>query len=392
MLRDQMVFVGVGQFGNYLCRELEKFGQNVFYINSAREDLERVGVLGLQNTYLIKGSKGCMKDRNLAKEYANDSMVSIINQINGEHSNETIFNFCFSLGGGSGSGLSPELIDVMSQLYPNKTINAIVVEPHEIDITIDSNASLCLKELEELQKDGRLNNIHILSNKNFTDNIAKVNSIFASTIERLCEITEETKEMENDNFVLKASESDSGEFAELFNDKGNIVMLEFEHDNNPDSFAKEFSEALNDSVYAPWIKDCNNLGFYTTQETQNQDVIALITDEFGIPLKTHTGIIESGSFIIATGMSWNKNIQTSLGKQALELEKRRNEQIAKQKEELEKEGVEDIDLDALESRLNKASNNVNRKRTRENTNTRKPQQRMSAQDRIKEIMAQRNKK
>lgn len=388
MLRNQMVFVGVGQFGNYVCREFEKLGHNVFYINSAKEDLERIGALGLQNTYLIKGSKGCMKDRELAKEYAIDSMTTIINQINSEFSNESIVNFCFSIGGGTGSGITPMLIDVMSQLYPYKTINAVIVIPHELDITIDSNASACLKELEQLYNEGKLNNIHKLDNSNFADNIATVNSIFTSTIERYCEITEEIEEVEDNNdLIIKGSESDSGEFSELLNSTGNIVMLEFDNEDNPDSFAKEFSEALNNCIYAPWIKDCKNLGFYTSKANQNQDIISLLTDEFGIPLKTHTGVIKSGSFIIATGMSWNKNIQLNLGKKALELEKKRNEQIEKQKQELEMETIEEVDIDALQSRLSKVTNNVSKKRTREVPNSRS-RQKVSAQDRIKDIMAQ----
>lgn len=390
MVMQNNVFIGVGQFGNYVARELEKLGYKVFYINSAKEDLERIGVLGYENTHLIKGAKGCMKDRELAKEYALDSMKDIINQINGEYANESIYNFIFSTGGGTGSGVTPTLIDVMHDMYGYKTINAIVVTPHEIDITIDSNSAICLTEIEQLQKDGVINSIHVLSNENYTDNIGKINTIFASTLDRYNSITEEVDMIDEDKeIVIKGSEGDTGEFTELLNNKGITVMIELEHEDNTESFSQALADVLNNTIYATWIKDCNNLGFYTTEANQNQDCINLLTSEFGIPLKTHTGVTKEGTFIIATGMSWNKNIQNKLAKQSSELENQRNEQIKKQQEELAKENTEDVDINALKSRLAKNSNNnIQRKNnmaSRDKRTTTKTK--MSASQRLEESLA-----
>lgn len=352
------VFIGVGQFGNYVARELEKLDFKVFYINSAREDLERIGALALENTHLIKGAKGFMKDRDMAKEVALENMKEMINQINSEYSNEPVLNFIFSLGGGTGSGVTPTLMKAMKNYFEYKTINIIVTTPHEEDITIDGNASICLTEIEKLQISGVINSVHKLSNDKFSDNVAKVNSIFASAINRYNKITEEieTVDDEESEIIIKGSEGDTGEFNELFNKEGNTVMIEFEHDDNPDSFSNELSNALNKTIYAPWIKDCKNLGFYTTPSNQNQNSINLLTSEFGIPLKTHTGLTKGGTFIIATGMSWNKNIQNKLAKQSIELENRRNKMIEEQRVELSKEKEEDVDIKALKSRLSKNSN------------------------------------
>lgn len=389
MIMQNNVFIGVGQFGNYVARELEKLGYKVFYINSAKEDLERIGVLGYPNTHLIKGAKGCMKDRELAKEYALDSMRDIINQVNGEYANELIYNFIFSTGGGTGSGVTPTLMDVMHSMYDYKTINAIVVTPHEIDITIDSNSAFCLQEIQELQKNEVINSVHILSNDNFVNNVGKINTIFASTLDRYNSITEEIDMIDEEKeLIVKGSEGDTGEFTELLNHKGITVMVELEHEDDTDSFSEALADALNNTIYAPWIKDCDNLGFYTTEANQNQDCINLLTSEFGIPLKTHTGVTKDGTFIIATGMSWNENIQNRLAKQSTELENQRNVLIEKQKEELAKENNEKIDLDALKLRMSKNStNNIQRKNNtvREKRTTTKT--RISASQRLNDALA-----
>ncbi|NFT08130.1 hypothetical protein FDF26_13860 [Clostridium botulinum] len=395
MIMQDNVFIGVGQFGNYVARELEQLGYKVFYINSAREDLERIGALGLENTHLIKGAKGCMKDRALAKEYALDSIEAIINQINSEYSNETVYNFIFSSGGGTGSGVTPTLMGIMKDYYDYKIINAITTTPHEIDITINGNSAICLSEINELQKSGVINSIHILNNDNFTDNVGKINAIFASTLDKYNSITEEIALMHEDKEnIIKGSEGDSGEFGELFNDKGITVMLELDHEDNSESFVEELTRALNNSIYATWIKDCNNLGFYTTKNMQNQDNISLLTSEFGIPYKTHTGTTQEGTFIIATGMSWNENIQKKLAKQSVELENARTEQIKKQKQELEKESFEDIDLNALKTKLSQnSSTNLQRKNSNASRNNRQTKtNRMSASQRLQESLAKyRNK-
>lgn len=65
MLKDKVVFVGVGQAGGNIAKEFDSLGYKTFFINTSVEDLKVINVPDEQK-YHIPYTSGCAKDRDKA--------------------------------------------------------------------------------------------------------------------------------------------------------------------------------------------------------------------------------------------------------------------------------------------------------------------------------------
>lgn len=103
MLKNDILFVGVGQCGGNITQELEKLNFNSYYVNSSLEDLDTIDT-DISNKYHIPKTKGMAKDRQYALEVlgSNDNLPNITNKIYENFSNCRIVYFVLSLGGGTG--------------------------------------------------------------------------------------------------------------------------------------------------------------------------------------------------------------------------------------------------------------------------------------------------
>lgn len=201
-MRDRNMFIGTGQCGGNIAREFDKLGYQAYYINSNLADLRTLGVSS-DKTFHIPSAEGCNKDVQKAKEYAKLYYDQIIEILNTKYSQFKNKFFCFSLGGGTGGGISPVLIQAIATANPDANVGAIVALPDESDsVKAKENALRCLQSLSSLLDIGTLKNVYLLDNS--AGDILEINADIAERLTRLFNVTKpnirgivDTSEIEN---------------------------------------------------------------------------------------------------------------------------------------------------------------------------------------------------
>lgn len=196
-MRDKIGFVCDGQAAGNIGDLLAANGYTVFAINTAEEDIKTLK--HVKNTFHIPGGKGCNKNRNLAKHLLIDHSDEILNQISDVMVDCDIVYCIFSTGGGSGSGFSPWLIDILindvfvapsednpDEMICTKSVGAI---PILADYATDSpqarnNTLECINELREIEF---LKNIFIIDNSKMKSKMS-INQVFVEDLVRMLEI------------------------------------------------------------------------------------------------------------------------------------------------------------------------------------------------------------
>src|SRR5574344_380349 len=105
MLKDDFCMVGIGQGG---CKEARCFYENqyrCFFINTSYDDLYQLNVKN-DFIYHIPASKGCAEKREKAIEYGKDYYEIMVGKLLDTHPTAKIFLIHYTLGGGTGGGLS----------------------------------------------------------------------------------------------------------------------------------------------------------------------------------------------------------------------------------------------------------------------------------------------
>ena len=330
-LINKIANIGVGQCGGNFVSSLEKLGHQAYYINTSLEDLESINT-NPSNTYHIKGTKGMAKDIELALEtICKDGLAdTICFGIYNEFANSTIFNFYFSLQGGTGAPIGGILASTMSEMFPDKIVNVICVKgKNNEDIGLQANSIKSLERLLAMYDDGLINNIQILDN-NSRDDKMQVNNDFASTMDRIIKF----------DSISSEGNLDQEELERLLTTRGIVTILEFEADD----FANGLSEACDKSIYSEWLKDSQLQGLILNKRQDNDINRELIREIFGLPTYTHsTNWAEANNIIISVGAKFNKAIISNIKKnlnEMIEKKKRLETELIQQQNE-----VEDVEVD-----------------------------------------------
>lgn len=138
-------FVGLGQCGANLASEAHKRGFLSGAINFSQKDLDAVEV---KHKLRLLGSEGVGKQRDLGVQLFQDQWETAIGFIRDNFSNCKLIVFAFSSSGGSGSGISPILLDMSIQLFPDKVFIALAILP-ELSESETSQRN-CISTFEEL--------------------------------------------------------------------------------------------------------------------------------------------------------------------------------------------------------------------------------------------------
>ncbi|GAB6989445.1 FtsZ/tubulin family protein [Paenibacillus pini] len=142
-----LAVIGSGQAGSNIAAEAERLGLLAGAINYSQKDLDAVNV---KHKLRLLGSEGVGKNRDDAIKLFQDQWETAISFIKDNFANEKIIAFAFSSSGGSGSGISPILLDMAINLLPDKTFIALVILP---DLTESETAQInCLATFEELSQ------------------------------------------------------------------------------------------------------------------------------------------------------------------------------------------------------------------------------------------------
>jgi len=124
-MKKNIGFITIGQAGGNIGLLFQELGYKVLFMNTSREDL---GTLhGAKHIYHIKNGEGCNKDRDKAKNLIYEDFSAINEQIEQNFKDEEFVYVIFSSGGGTGSGSSPMLIELLIR-HSNKKVGAICVK------------------------------------------------------------------------------------------------------------------------------------------------------------------------------------------------------------------------------------------------------------------------
>jgi hypothetical protein len=192
--------------------------------------------------------------------------------------------FVLTLGGGTGGGISPVIMDILSSRNLDKKYGAIIILPanNEPSIKCLNNGLESYKELSAIM-DENLNSIFILDNNK--GNKFSINQEFVYTFDRLINIT-----IPDERGII-----DGAELECLITQKGVSVICD----------VKEIDGKLtiDENIFSPFKGQSSYLGI-SLKDRVNID---LIQARFGTPNDTFIGYNDHANMVIATGLQIDSN-------------------------------------------------------------------------------------
>ena len=144
--------IGVGNCGNQVCLKAHsRLGVDVLAINSSEEDLSRMPETITK--ILIGDSKGVGKDRLEAKMFLKPKVMQLIKSEEFiDFMDKDVVYVVSSCGGGTGSGITPMLVDILKHAFPDVNTIAIGAMPSSKEsLVTQSNGLEYLKELFSIE-------------------------------------------------------------------------------------------------------------------------------------------------------------------------------------------------------------------------------------------------
>lgn len=109
-IRSDVGFVCIGQAAGNIGLLFEEKGYNVLYINTSSEDLALLK--NAKHVYHVPNGEGCAKDRDKAKYHLANDIDHLLDLIETKVPQKNVF-VVFASGGGTGSGISPYLLNIL---------------------------------------------------------------------------------------------------------------------------------------------------------------------------------------------------------------------------------------------------------------------------------------
>jgi cell division GTPase FtsZ len=156
--------VGLGQAGGRLVSALASYGYNAICFNTATQDLKEIQ-LPDSNKYLLKHGalEGAAKELSIGYAAAEANTDGIINLIQDKLSDTEVFVVAFSLGGGSGAGSAPVIIDLLSRTGRPIVVIAALPMTTE-DAQTKQNALETLSKLSVYAQEKTISNLIVVDN------------------------------------------------------------------------------------------------------------------------------------------------------------------------------------------------------------------------------------
>lgn len=311
MIKNRVLFIGVGQSGGNIASELDKRGYLTTYINTSNVDLHTIKS---PYKYHVPGATGCNKDRRKALEFAENYYNQMADYID-ERFTQDIVMFCFSLGGGTGSGIGPVMLDVLARKNPDKHYGAVVVLP-SLNESLQSRVN-AMAAYKDLMKVENLRNIYVLDNNNL-GNKFEINYKFAEMFDRLIHITNP-----DHRGII-----DIAELETLLKTKGSVYISEVRTtkvigDMDHPTTERKLWEPY--SIFAKFSRGCR----YIAVSMKNDSDMKLFEETLGKPVDIFKGYNDSSDFLAAFGMPMPKErlseLAESINSEKSQLHRERNE-------------------------------------------------------------------
>lgn len=321
-MKDRILFIGIGQCGGNIVSLFESIGYHSMYINTSSADLNSING---KIKYQIPASMGCGKDRNRAINFAKNSYNDIRKLIDNKFSTQDIIYIVFSASGGTGSGISPILIDILSTFNPNKQYNVICVMPSvKESIRCLSNTVETVEQLQEIES---LQSAIFLNN-NSRPNKLNINAEFLDLFDRVVNMT-----IEDQRGII-----DMVDLEKLICCKGSSIILNLDElDNDNSIFFKS--------------QGCKFLGITSIDEYDDS-----LLNSYGMPEDIFKGYNDDYNLAILTGFEYPIEYINQLSiiieeyknnKNKPSIEEIKVNKIEKLDQKPQKKVIKEIDIDAL---------------------------------------------
>ncbi len=258
MNKNDILFVGIGQAGNNIVSEVLKTNKryNGLFINTSNDDIKSID--NAKNIFIVPAAGGTARDRDKAKDYVKDNIYAIIDEIN-KFPNQKVIYFIFSTGGGTGSGITPLLINVLARTNPTLKINIVAVLPSRDESKRAHENSLeCWNEMVRLKN---INSLLLLDNNKRDDKMI-INKEFSKLLDNFMNSTES-----NINGVI-----DKAEIEKITNTKGLSAIYDIKNVNDIESF----KEAVSESIFATGNSmSCKYIGLSITNGFDYKNILDL---------------------------------------------------------------------------------------------------------------------
>jgi len=282
-MRKDIGFLAVGQAGGNIGKLFEALRYKVMYVNTSTEDLQTLP--GARFIYHITDGEGAARDRGRAKSLLAADIIDLEDKIAETFSEEFIF-MVFSAGGGTGSGISPMLMEYLAERMPDRKIGGITILPAAGEpLTAQINAYDCFSELDRLEN---MSALFVIDN-NGRINKFSMNQIFVDLFTAMISIP---------NYTDIRGNVDKMELKEALSARGcaMISVLPNGQSSTPkliDSFKKSiFAQAEQDRVIQ-----------YITISMASDINTAMLTQSVGKPLDIFQGYNHDMTICLLSGLT-----------------------------------------------------------------------------------------
>lgn len=274
---DDLLMIGIGQCGNNIVCDFESHGYNTLAINTSELDLSSLPV---EHKFVVPGAMGCAKDRKRAISYLGRCYNKIFGMINNQFEKQRIVFTVISLGGGTGSGMGPILLDAMSRKFYDKKFCAIVVAPSNDDsIQCKINA---VEAYNELIKIPNLRSIFTIDNNAMKSKL-EINKKFVSLFDSVMNMNKPNINGVVDNYELEV----------LLTTKGSSLIMDFNSNSKNEVGSWQ-------SIFLEHEKGCKFVGASTIGDID----LSTLENEFGKPEDIYRGYNDNKNTVIVTGMPY----------------------------------------------------------------------------------------
>lgn len=335
MNANDILVIGIGQAGNNLAEEVCKKNKRITGIcfNSSSDDMAG---LTATKTFALAGTGGAGRNREQAKIFLKDQAPLIVDTMKDYHMKKHVF-IAFSMGGGTGSGMTPILLNLLYKMQPDKQYNIIPILPFEKESKgMQENTIECWKELTQLF-DKNIGAIYLLDNNKRKTKQA-VNREFAD----LFNIYLNSTNAHVDGVI------DRRELEILGTTKGLTAIYDIKR--YVDEPEKIITDVMNDSIFVLKSDIIENVGLSVPQDFNTEFII----DYFKPYGENFEGFTDNNPMLMLSGVkATNKAVEHAYDTytyKKLQLEENR-----KRIEEREAESDLELDLETTKKPLIKTT-------------------------------------
>ncbi len=158
--------IGAGQCGSKLASIMyNNFGYDTIVMNTAQQDLKFIAIPDSNKLLFTNHSVigGAARELSIGEAAAEAHRGEVLQMVNDKLDDVQVHVLCTSLGGGSGAGSTPVLVDILTSTGKPLVVIAVLPMDSE-DVKVKSNALETLSKLSELVRNKTISNLIVADN------------------------------------------------------------------------------------------------------------------------------------------------------------------------------------------------------------------------------------